>query len=119
MTLVYISLLINSVVAGFWGIVLSFKLFPKLAAVYGIDGPGLRILGSMYLSIALISLTALLWPTYALLIITILFPFQIIYKLLTLPFVGTLRHPVVRANLVIAIILAITWYHSVYYSAAY
>jgi hypothetical protein len=114
MSLLYLSLLVNILVAGFWGTVLGLKLLPKIASIYGADGSGIRILASMYLAIATVSFVALFWPAHTLAIISILFPFQILYKLLTLPLVGTMRHPVVLSNIVIAILLSFTWYQYIY-----
>ncbi|MFA9262515.1 MAG: hypothetical protein ACEQSB_04145 [Undibacterium sp.] len=111
--LIYISLAVNVVVAGFWGIALGFNLFPQQARVYGLDSPGLRILGSVYLAIASLSVFALFSPPHLITIITVLFPLQILYKVLTLKLVGDSRHPVVIANGMIAVLLAVTWYFAV------
>lgn len=110
MTLVIIALLLNICVAGFWGVQLVVRKLPATTAVYGTDTPARRILASVYLSIAILSAVALLWPTHTIAIATTLFPLQVIYKLLTVPIVGTIRHPVVLSNLIISLVLASAWY---------
>jgi hypothetical protein len=104
--LLYIALGVNVLVAGFWGVVLSFRVLTQLATnTYGADSPARRILGCLYASIALCSVTALLLPHLTVAIAMVLFPLQILYKLLTLPVVGSWRHPVVLSNLLITALL--------------
>ena len=110
--IVYVSLTINVVVAGFWGIVLgfhpeaSFRNWP-----YGGDTPGSRILSSLYLAITLFSLYALIKPGRVLPVCIFLFGFQIVYKLLSACTVRNFRNPVVLSNLLIVPIhtLSLGW----------
>ena len=103
--IVYVSLVINVVVAGFWGIVLG--VFPKTHFrnwPYGEDAPGSRILSSLYLSITAFSLYALADPHRLSSVCLFLFPFQIVYKLLSAITVRDMRNPVVLSNLLIVVI---------------
>jgi hypothetical protein len=108
--IVYVSLLINIVVAGFWGIVLGF--YPRTRFrywPYGADSPGTRILSSLYLTIAIFSLYALLIvPSQMFAVCIFLFGFQIIYKLLTVITVRDFRNPVILSNLAIVLIHSIS-----------
>lgn len=115
--IVYASLVINVLVAGFWGIVLGF--FPRAHFrkwPYGEDTPGSRILSSLYLAIAFLSLYALSDPLKFSSWCIALFGFQIIYKVLSAVTVRDYRNPVVLSNLVIVVIhsvsLACLWEHA-------
>ncbi len=104
-TIVYISLVINVVVAGFWGIVLGF--FPRTRFrywPYGTDTSGARILSALYLTIAFFSLYALIVPRQMFSVCIFLFEFQIVYKLLTVITVRDFRNPVVLSNLAVVLI---------------
>lgn len=108
-TIVYVSLVINVVVAGFWGVVLGF--FPRAHFrdwPYGGDTPGSRILSSLYLTIALLSIYALVEPDRLYSVCIFLFGFQIIYKSLSAITARDLRNPVVLSNLLIAVIHSIS-----------
>lgn len=108
-TIVYASLVINVVVAGFWGIVLGF--FPRAHfrnRPYGMDTSGSRILSSLYLTIASVSLYALIVPDRLDSVCIFLFGFQIIYKSLSAITVRDFRNPVVISNLLIVIIHAVS-----------
>lgn len=77
-------------------------------AVYGPDTDARRILACRYGTIALASLIALAAlglgnREIALQIVWVLFPFQIVYKLATVPTVG-LSSPVVRTNLFVVVV---------------
>ena len=107
--IVYVSLVINVIVAGFWGIVLGF--FPRAHFrnwPYGVDTPGSRILSSLYLTIVFLSLYALLEPDRLYSVCLFLFGFQIIYKSLSAITVRDLRNPVVLSNLLIVVIHTIS-----------
>lgn len=103
-----IGLLINILVAGFFGITLLNK---KLHTnIYGVDNTSRQILSSLYLSIASISIFALFNEKYLINIALVLFPFQIVYKILTVFLITDKRNPVLWSNLIIAIYLGITLY---------
>lgn len=107
--IVYVSLVINVVVAGFWGIVLGF--FPRTRFrywPYGVDTSGARILSSLYLTIAFFSLYALTVPSRMFAECIFLFRFQIVYKLLTVITVRDFRNPVVLSNLAVVLIHSIS-----------
>lgn len=110
MTIVYLSFAINILVAGFWGVVLFRNRVPKLTRVFGQDSPGLRILASLYLSIAILSLFALIHQEYLISIAYVLFSLQIVYKVISAFSVRDFKNPVVISNLVIATIHAISIY---------
>jgi hypothetical protein len=106
---VYCSLLINVLVAGFWGIVLGF--FPQMRFrnwPYGPDSSGTRILSSLYVAIALFSLYALVEPERMYSVCVFLFTFQIIYKLLSALTVRDFRNPVVLSNIGIVAVHAVS-----------
>jgi len=107
--IVYASLVINVLVAGFWGVVLGF--FPQAHFRYwpfGADTSGSRILSALYLTIALLSVYAFIAPHRMYAICIFLFGFQIIYKSLTAITVRDLRNPVVLSNLLIVILHSIS-----------
>jgi hypothetical protein len=109
--LLSIGLCINIGVAGFIGIALQFNIaYSRLASldVYGPDSGARRILTCLYLTIAILSTYALFHPSLEekVRVVTILFPFQIIYKLMTLIIVNNVKNPVPWFNLIIAM------YHS-------
>jgi hypothetical protein len=109
--LVLLSLLVNIVVAG----MLPFAMLSGtgMDAVYGPDSAARRILATLYGTIALTSLAALISPALTgntdimLRIVMVLLPMQCIYKLATWPVVG-LSHPVVQANLAITALHCVT-----------
>ena len=115
MIIVYTSLAVNILVAGFCGIVLAFipratvRIWP-----YGSDNPGNRILASLYLTIAFFSLYALLQPDQDIRLCIFLFAFQIVYKVLCVITVRDLRNPVVLANLAVVVLhsLSLNWIFS-------
>ena len=108
MLLIQIGFLINILVAGFFGItLLNKKLHTK---IYGSDSTSRQILSSLYLAIASISIFALFNEKYLVNIALVLFPFQIVYKILTVFLITNKRNPVLWANLIIAIYLGFTLY---------
>ena len=107
--IVYLSLVINVLVAGFLGVVLGF--FPRVRFrdwPYGADNPGIRILASLYLAITFFSLYALIDSDRLYSVCIFLFGFQIVYKLLSAITVRDFRNPVVIANLLIVLIHSIS-----------
>jgi len=108
--IVYVSLWINIVVAGFWGIVLGF--FPQSRFrnwPYGEDTPGSRILSSLYLAITFLSMYALVEPDRLYSVCIFLFGFQILYKSLSAITVRDFRNLVVISNLLIVVIHSISF----------
>ncbi len=97
-----IGLAINVVVAGLIGLMLLFDHRHMVEDIYGGDTAAKRILSSLYLAIAAVSVWALASPEWTLEIAFVLFPLQIVYKLLTLPVVGDLENPVPWSNLAIS-----------------
>ncbi len=107
--IVYVSLVINVLVAGFWGIILGF--FPRALFrdwPYGPDTPGTRILSSLYLAITFFSLYALIVPSRMFSVCIFLFGFQIVYKLLSAITVRDFKNPVVLSNLLIVVIHSVS-----------
>jgi hypothetical protein len=108
MLLFQIGLIINILVAGFFGISLLNKKFHT--KIYGSDSTSRQILSSIYLAIAITSLFALSNYSYLQQIVFILFPFQIVYKILTLFLITDKRNPVLWSNLTISFYLGIALY---------
>ncbi|MBI1362480.1 MAG: hypothetical protein GC134_00660 [Proteobacteria bacterium] len=115
--LVCTSHLVNVMVAGAFGVLLFRNLvenFPpvsaRLEAVYGTDAPARRILACVYLAIALMSVACLASAEVLYAVSAPLFVMQIVYKVLTSASVGTLKHPVVVANLLISVLHAVSVY---------
>lgn len=107
MPIIVASLVVNVLVAGFFGLVAGFNLnslLPKLDVVFGPDTPSRRILSCLYLAIAAMSAIALLVAPLRMNIVVVLLPLQILYKLLTLFFVADVRNPVPWWNLVISLL---------------
>ncbi len=110
MFLIIICLAVNILVAGYFGFLLSVNYSQKVTEKpYGISSPSSKILGSLYISIAGISLLALLFSHWTFTIAFVLFPLQIIYKILSVLFVKDLQNPVILSNIAIAILLLVTW----------
>lgn len=105
MPIIVASLVVNVLVAGFFGLAAGFNLsslLPKLDVVFGPDTPSRRILSCLYVAIAAISAVALVFPPLRMNIVVVLLPLQILYKLLTLFFVADSRNPVPWWNLAIS-----------------
>jgi uncharacterized membrane protein len=105
MTLILLSLIVNVLVAGYMGAAIGFSLnraLPRLDEVFGSDTPARRILACLYISIAVTSIVAIASVNLRLPIIWVLFPLQILYKLLTLFLVADRRNPVPWCNLAIS-----------------
>ena len=105
MPIIVASLVVNVLVAGFFGVATGFNLhsmLPKLDDVFGPDTPSRRILACLYLAIAAVSAVALGVVPLRMSIVVVLLPLQILYKMLTLFFVADRRNPVPWWNLVIS-----------------
>ena len=108
--LVLAALIVNVVVTAILPVVMLSPL-RDVSPVYGPDGPARRILACLYGAICTVSLWALVsWPLLGspattMAVASVLFPLQIVYKLVTLPAVGW-QNPVVKANLAIVVLLA-------------
>jgi hypothetical protein len=105
MPIIVASLVVNVLVAGFFGLATGFSLssiLPKLDVVFGPDTPSRRILSCLYLAIAAASAVALLVAPLRMGIVAVLLPLQILYKTLTVFFVADWRNPVPWWNLVIS-----------------
>lgn len=111
MTLIALSFFANIVIT----FVVSAGIFrnhPGMTEAYGTDSPARQILGCVYLAIGLVSLYGLLQlavggTEVARMVAYVLFPLQIIYKLLTAIAVRV-THPVVIANLCVVALLGLS-----------
>ena len=108
MTIIIISYIVNIIVAGLMGTLLFFnfkgKIEERMVKVFGENTSGRQILACLYLTIAIFSVFGLFNETYFYKIALILFPFQILYKTLTLIAVKDKRNPVPYYNLAISIL---------------
>lgn len=105
MILIVLSLIVNILVAGYMGVAIGFSLqraLPGLDEVFGQDTTARRILACLYLSIATTSIVGVFNEQLRLPIISVLFPIQILYKVLTLFFVTDRKNPVPWCNLAIS-----------------
>lgn len=73
-----------------------------MLVAFGLQQPSLQILLSVYLTILLASIYLLIKPNIS--FIVMLLAMQVVYKMLTLFFVGSIKNPVVISNLVISVI---------------
>ena len=112
--MVTISYIVNIVVAGTLGCLLFFKQGGSFVGVYGPNTPSRQILSCLYLSIAIVSVAGLVHQDYFLKIALVLFPMQIVYKLLTLIAVEDRKNPVPYANLAISILHTFSLWQSKY-----
>jgi CHASE2 domain-containing sensor protein len=110
MGLVVVAHLINILVAGYFGVLLLTGKSSESVRAYGEDTAARQILACLYLSIALMSIVALVYTKWIVLIGAVLFPLQVIYKLLTLIAVKDKSNPIPRANLMISIFHGVTLY---------
>lgn len=105
--LLVLAFSVNILVAGGVGAAI-WRGAPGMNAAFGPDAPARRILACVYLTIAATSLVGLVCvaaaPATAADIGRTLFAVQLVYKLMTAVMLGT-RHPVVRANLMICVVL--------------
>ncbi len=110
MTIIYLSLVVNILVAGFWGSILFRNSYPAQSRPFGADAPARRILACLYTAIAALSIVAVAYAPFLIPIVTILFPLQILYKLLTVFAVQNIKNPIVISNVLIAILHSISLY---------
>lgn len=111
MIIVYASLVVNVLVAGFWGVILFRNMrFVPADKAFGTDSPARRILGCLYLAIALLSLVPFLVTSLLAPICLILFSIQILYKTLSFVSLPRIKNPVIAANLLIATLHAVSVY---------
>jgi hypothetical protein len=109
MTIVYVSLVVNILVAGFWGIILAFRPSANFRIrPFGSDNPGNRILASFYLAITFFSIVAFFKADQDIRLCIFLFAFQIVYKALSTITVRDFKKPVVLSNLAIVILHSFT-----------
>ena len=84
MPIIITSLVVNVLVAGFFGLAAGFNLnsiLPKLDVVFGQDTPSRRILSCLYLAIAAVSAVALVVAPLRVPVVVVLLPLQIRYKI--------------------------------------
>jgi len=108
MLLFKIGLIINILVAGGFGVSLVNKTLHT--KIYGMDNTSRQILSSLYLAIAIISILALINENYLKNIVLVLFPFQIIYKILSVFLIVDKKSPVLWSNLIIGTYLSLVLY---------
>ncbi len=113
MFIITISHIINVLVAGTMALLLMIDE-PHMKKVFGESNPARQILSSLYMSIAVASLVALIYPQFSITIALVLFPLQILYKLSTLITVSSKNNPVIWWNLVISIVHVMSLY-TIYY----
>ena len=107
MTFVFLSLVVNVLVAGYMGLAIAFssqRMLPGLDEVFGPDTTSRQILACFYSAIAVTSIVALANSSLRLRVILVLFPLQIFYKVLSAFLVSDRRNPVPKANLAISIL---------------
>ena len=110
MKLVYLSHIVNVLVAGMMGSLLFFNSTSPIIEVFGPITPARQILSCVYLSIACMSSIALISKRKTISIAIVLFPIQIVYKILTLIAVSDMLNPVPWSNLAISILHAYSLY---------
>ena len=110
MKIVYLSHIVNVLVAGMMGTLLFFNSTSPIIEVFGPITPARQILSCIYLSIAVMSSVALISKSKTTSIAVVLFPIQIVYKILTLIAVSDVLNPVPWSNLAIGILHAYSLY---------
>lgn len=111
MAIITFSYIVNILVAGMMGTLLFFNMGNRIINVFGDNTPARQILSCLYLSIAIFSTIGLFNQDYFIKIALILFPVQIVYKLLTLVAVKDRKNPIPYANLAISVLHAFSlWY---------
>jgi hypothetical protein len=110
MKFVYLSHIVNVLVAGMMGTLLFLNSTSQIIEVFGMPTPARQILSCVYLSIAIMSSIALVSKTKIITIAVVLFPMQIVYKILTLIAVSDIFNPVPWSNLAISILHAFSLY---------
>jgi hypothetical protein len=110
MKFVYLSHIVNVLVAGMMGTLLFFNSDSQIIEVFGPQTPARQILSCVYLSIAIMSSAALISKSKTISIAIVLFPVQIVYKILTLIAVSDILNPVPWSNLAVSILHAYSLY---------
>lgn len=110
MKFVYLSHIVNVLVAGMMGSLLFFNSNSQIIEVFGPQTPARQILSCVYLSIAIMSSVALISKRKTISIAIVLFPVQIVYKILTLIAVSDILNPVPWSNLAVSILHAYSLY---------
>ena len=110
MKFVYLSHIVNVLVAGMMGSLLFFNSNSQIIEVFGPQTPARQILSCVYLSIAIMSSVALISKRKTISIAIVLFPVQIVYKILTLIAVSDILNPVPWSNLAVIILHAYSLY---------
>lgn len=110
MKFVYLSHIVNVLVAGMMGSLLFFNSNSQIIEVFGPQTPARQILSCVYLSIAIMSSVALISKRKTISIAIVLFPVQIVYKILTLIAVSDILNPVPWSNLAVSILHAFSLY---------
>ena len=108
--IVYLSHIVNVLIAGMMGTLLFFNSTSPIIEVFGPITPARQILSCVYLSIAVMSSIALISKSKRTSIAVVLFPIQIVYKILTLISVSDILNPVPWSNLAISILHAYSLY---------
>jgi hypothetical protein len=104
MLIITTSYIVNIAVAGMMGTLLFLNLGERITKVFGENTAARQILACLYLSIAIFSTIGLFNHEYFIQIALVLFPLQIVYKLLTLIAVKDKKNPVPYYNLGISIL---------------
>ena len=110
MKFVYLSHIVNVLVAGMMGTLLIINSDSQIIEVFGPQTPARQILSCVYLSIAIMSSVALISKRKTISIAIVLFPVQIVYKILTLIAVSDILNPVPWSNLGVSILHAYSLY---------
>ena len=92
------------------GTLLFFNSDSQIIEVFGPPTPARQILSCVYLSIAIMSSVALISKRKTISIAIVLFPVQIVYKILTLIAVSDILNPVPWSNLAVSILHAYSLY---------
>ncbi len=108
-TLLLVSHGVNIVFAGSLGILLLVK-HPSLEKNFGWDSPSRQMFASIYLTITIASLTAVLFRTFLADIALILFPIQIVYALLCIFTVQQKRNPMIWIHLALSVLFGFTFF---------
>lgn len=106
--LLLISHGVNIVLAGSIGILLLAK-HPSMEKNFGWDSPARQMFASIYLTITLASLFAVLFRTFIADVALILFPVQILYAVLCIFTVHEKRNPVIWISVAFSILHGFTF----------
>jgi hypothetical protein len=103
-----VSHALNIVLAGSVGIFLLIQ-HPSMEKNFGWDSPARQMFASIYITITLVSITALLFRTLIDEIAFVLFPIQIVYAILCLFTVRSKRNPMLWLNFLLALVLGLAF----------